>query len=126
MQHQRVCIKEVAFKSYLHLSSAVFAALGVVLGAVGLLARIFGVDIYAELLPVFHIQTVAAGLMAVVVMPLFFGVFGLLAGALSYFPFHWVLRFSGGLTLHGTMNRHLPTRQQRRHVLKTKRQPNYS
>lgn len=125
MQHQHVCIKQLTFGSYLGVASAVAAATGVVLAAVGLLSSLFGADVYLRFLPLFHIENISEGLVALVVMPLVFALFGLVLGAITYYPFHWVLRFSGGLTLSGTMSRQNHTRQKVRREVSKKQQRKY-
>ena len=83
------------FRPYLRLTATIFAALGMIVGAVGLLASLVGADVFIRLLPLVHVDGVAAGLLGLVAIPLFFALGGALIGAITFVRFPWLQRALG-------------------------------
>jgi hypothetical protein len=85
-------LHDLRYRPYLRLTATIFAALGMIVGLVGLLASLVGADVFIRLLPLLHVEGVAAGLLGLVAMPIFFALLGVLIGGLTYLPFRWLLR----------------------------------
>lgn len=88
-------LRDLRYGPYLRLVSTIFAALGIIVGAVGLLASLVGADVFIRLLPLLQVDGVAAGLLGLVAMPLFFALVGALIGAATFVPFRWLQRVLG-------------------------------
>jgi len=85
-------LHHLRFGPYLGLTATIFAALGIVVGVVGLLASLVGADVFIRLLPFVRAEGVRAGLLGLVAMPVSFAVLGVLIGAVTYLPFRWLER----------------------------------
>ena len=91
-------LHDLPFDRYLGLTATIFAALGVIVGAFGLVASLFGADVFIRLLPLLRAEGVGAGLLGLLAMPVFFALLGVLVGALTFYPFRWLQHL---LTLFG-------------------------
>lgn len=85
-------LHRLRLRPYLDLTATISAALGIVVGVVGLLASLVGADVFIRLLPFVHAEGVRAGLLGLVAMPVFFALLGVLIGAVTYLPFRWLQR----------------------------------
>lgn len=94
-------LRRLTFTSYVRFLAAASAAIGAVIGVVGFVAGLFGAQLFIRLLPFFHVEGLAAAVLGLVVMPVFFVLIGVVAAAVTYFPFNLVLRLVGGLVVEG-------------------------
>lgn len=85
-------LHDLRFGPYLRLTATIFAALGMIVGVLGLLASLVGADVFIRLLPLLQVDGVAAGLLGLVAMPIFFALMGALVGAITFVPFGWLQR----------------------------------
>jgi Na+-transporting NADH:ubiquinone oxidoreductase subunit NqrB len=88
-------LDDLRYGPYLRLTATIFAALGMIVGVVGLLASLIGADVFIRLLPLLQVDGVAAGLLGLVAMPIFFALIGALVGAVTFVPFRWLQRVLG-------------------------------
>jgi hypothetical protein len=95
-------LHDLRFGPYLRLTATIFAALGMIVGVVGLLASLAGADVFIRLLPLLRVDGVAAGLLGLIAMPLFFALLGALIGAITFVPFRWLQRVLGVFDVRGS------------------------
>lgn len=88
-------LDDLRFGPYIRLTATIFAALGMIVGVVGLLASLVGADVFIRLLPLLQVDGVVAGLLGLLVMPIFFALMGALVGAATFIPFRWLQRVFG-------------------------------
>jgi hypothetical protein len=85
-------LDDLRYGPYVRLTSTIFAALGTIVGIVGLVASLVGADVFLRLVPLLDVQGLAAGLLGLVAMPVLFALLGARIGALTYVPFRWLQR----------------------------------
>jgi hypothetical protein len=99
---QSVTLRSVSLGSTMAICAAIFAAIGLIVGALGLLASLLGFHIFITL-PFLSVKGVAAGLASIPIMPAAFALAGLLVGLAVYLPLKLILWILRGLRVSGDL-----------------------
>lgn len=98
---KEVTVKQLTMGSFVKLSGAAGAAFGVLVGIFGFVASLFGADVFIVFGGLPRLTGVVAGIVGIPLMPIVFGLLGMVLALLLYWPFKMVLRMVGGVRLNG-------------------------
>lgn len=98
---KEVTMERLTLGSFMKLSGAAGAAFGVLVGIVGFIASLFGADVFIVFGGLPRLSGIAAGIVGLPLMPVVFGLLGVVAALVLYWPFTAVLRLFGGVRLNG-------------------------